>query len=87
MKNIVFLLGTFDGTGGFSEENVDLLMELAKTAQANVTPVVAVKEKRFAGKEKDVKLTDVRRERERAVKEINACNPDAVFCFGRTATS
>ena len=87
MKNIVFLLGTFDSSGGFSDENIDLMRELAQATEGNVTPVVAVRESRFAGREKDVKLTDIRRERARVIKEINDCDPYAVFCFGRTAAS
>jgi len=87
MTRVVFLIGTEDKGGGLTEDNVTLLKSLAEKAKADVKVVIAVQGKRFAGREKNVKLEDIRSQRDRAIKEVNSHSPDYTFCFGRVAAS
>jgi DNA polymerase-1 len=87
---VVFLVGTLDRcaktTGApFTQANHDLLMALAEDNKLDVTVVTAVSDSRFFGREKNIKLADIKEERPRVIQEINEADPDIIICFGRAA--
>ena len=93
MRKAVFLIGVFDECGHrnggdyLSPESMALLTEVEEHAGLEAHIVFAVTDRKFAGKEKGVKLVDIKKERARVIREINEVDPEYVFCFGRTALS
>ncbi len=92
MKNkAVFLVGVFDDCGYrkggdfLSPESLALIEEIESENNIEAHIVFAITHRKFAGREKQVKLEHIRAERDRVVKEINGVAPDYIFCLGRTA--
>jgi DNA polymerase-1 len=96
----VFIVGVLDEcarTSGdyLSEASMNLLAEIEEATGLEGHVVFAVFDKKFAGREKLVKLGDrkdpkpgdILYERPRVIEEIAAINPDYVFCLGPTALS
>ena len=92
-KKAVFLIGVFDECGRrnggdfLSPESMTLLEEIEVESGLEAHIVFAITDRKFAGKEKGVKLVDIKKERARVLREINEVAPEYVFCYGRCALS
>ncbi len=90
MRKVVFLVPTLDRcarTMGmpFRPLNAKILKTLAQENNLDVTVVVAVNDDRYFGSEGKLKIAHTRLERDRVVAEINAADPELIFCFGAKA--